>query len=95
MIHHCNLHCHTIDPVQLENLSIEDNGKWLPFSFHMDMVMAVKLTSDEIDDKLFNCTTLFTEAGDTFIIDTPYKRFSHLYSDYHQSPAPETKEPEL
>lgn len=96
MIHQCNLHCHTIDPVQLENLQITDNGKWLPFTFHMDMVIGVKLTTDDVDDQLFNCTTLFSEQGDTFIIDTPYAKMNKLYVQYHSgSTTVEPKEPEL
>ena len=96
MIHHCNLHCHTIDPVQVENLQLTDHGKWLPFTFHMDMVVGCKMTTDDVDDQLYNCTTLFSEQGDTFIIDTTYNKFSLLYTKYHSGSldSPST-EPEL
>jgi hypothetical protein len=29
------------------------------------------------------CTTIFTEPGDTYIIDTPYIEFMPLFKDYH------------
>jgi len=75
MIHQCNIHCHTIDPTRLDLLNIEDKGKWLPFLFHLDIVIAAKQTSDEQEEMTYNCTTVFTEHGDTYVIDTPYFDF--------------------
>jgi hypothetical protein len=92
-VHSCNLHCHTIDPEKLDLMGMEDDpGKWLPFSFHMDIVIACKLTTDDEDNTLSTCTTVFTEQGDAYIIDTPYTEFSALFTAYHNGP---TKPEEL
>ena len=61
----------------------EDEGKWLPFIFDMEMISAAKLSSDEKDSPAYNCTTIFTNNGDTFIIDTPFKEFFKQYKVYH------------
>jgi hypothetical protein len=57
----------------------EDRGKWLPFAFHLDAVVAIKLSTDEEDQIAYGCTTVFTEQGDTYIIDTPYEQFEQLF----------------
>ena len=80
MVHRCQLHCHTMDPLTIESLNIEDQGKWLDFMFDMDMVMACKRTSDEIDEPMYDCTTLYAYNGDSFVIDTDYKQFFELYT---------------
>lgn len=82
MIHSCNIHCHTIDPTSLDSLAINDEGKWLPFTFLLDIVVAFKVTTDTEEDKLYNCTTLFTDH-DNFVIDTPYSEFRRIYLDYY------------
>jgi hypothetical protein len=82
MIHECNLNCHTVDPTKLSDLGIEDEGKWMPFIFNMDMVEAAKLTSDDVDLPTYNCTTVFTKAGDAYIIDTPYTKFFSIFKEY-------------
>jgi hypothetical protein len=87
-IHSCQLHCHTIDPEKLDIMGIEDDpGKWMSFAFHMDVVTAIKLTSDEEDNPLFGCTTVFTEQGDIYIIDTKYDEFMRKFMRYHADPA--------
>lgn len=83
MLHECNLNCHTIDPTKMSDLGIEDDGKWMPFIFHMDMVEAAKLTSDDKDMSTYNCTTIFTKGGDAYIIDTPHKEFFQLFKEYN------------
>ena len=93
--HSCNLHCHTIDPDKLELMGLEDNGKWMPFTFHMDIVIACKLTSDEEDQNVVNCTTIFTESGDAYIIDTPYVEFHKMFKSYHNPVASSTEEADL
>ena len=40
MIHICNIHCRTLDEDKIESLNIKDKGKWLPFSFLLDIVVA-------------------------------------------------------
>lgn len=83
MLHECNLNCHSMDPKDLDSLGIEDTGKWMPFIFHLSMVEAAKLTSDDVDSPLYNCTTIFTNSGDAYIIDTPHKQFFKLYKEYN------------
>lgn len=82
MIHECNVQCHAVDPKTVELTGVEDSGKWLPFIFHMDIVNLAKLSSDEKDSPTYNCTTIFTTTGDTFIIDTPYSEFFKKFKDY-------------
>lgn len=72
-----------MDPSKMGDLGIEDTGKWMPFIFHMDMVEAAKLTSDDEEGPLFNCTTIFTKSGDAYIIDTPYMDFFKLLKEYN------------
>ena len=84
MIHECKVQCHTVNPSEMELLGIkEDTGKWLPFIFDMNMIIAAKLSSDEEDSPTYNCTTIFTDSGDTFIIDTPYEEFFKKYQEYN------------
>ena len=85
-VHTCNLHCHTIDPDKLDLMGMEDDpGKWMPFAFHMDIVVGVKLTSEDEDSILYQCTTIFTENGDAYIIDTKYVEFLQLFVSYHKT----------
>ncbi len=83
MIHICNLNCHTIDIGKMSDLGIEDSGKWMPFIFLMDMVEAAKLTSDDEEMSTYGCTTIFTKAGDAYIIDTPYDKFFGIFKEYY------------
>lgn len=86
MIHSCKVHCHTFDPDREESMGMEDPGKWLPFSFHMSIVQACKMTSDDEDDRLYDCTTIFTDNNDTFIIDTSFKEFDTLFKLFNPTP---------
>jgi hypothetical protein len=86
MIHTCNIHCHALDIEKVELMGLEDKGQWMSFAFHMDIVVACKLTSLEEDSLTYNCTTIFTEHGDTYIIDTQYKTFQQMFVDYNQQP---------
>ena len=88
MIHTCNIHCHTLDIEKVELMGIEDRGQWMPFAFHLDVVVAVKLTSMDEDSLVYNCTTVFTEHGDTYIIDTPYKKFLPVFVSHYQEDIP-------
>jgi hypothetical protein len=86
MIHSCNIYCHVLD--NSDEMSDfyegkETKGKWMPFAFHMDVVIACKLTSDEENQDTHNCTTVFTDHNDTYILDTPYKEFLRMFRDYH------------
>lgn len=82
MIHTCNVHCHALDPTEKDLLGIDDSGKWLPFAFLLDTVFAIKQSTDEEGEMLFNCTTVFTDAGDTYTIDTPFFTFQELWMEY-------------
>lgn len=83
MVHECKVQCHTMDVKTVEELGLEDKGKWLPFIFDMDMVEAAKLSSDEEDSPTYNCTSIFTKNGDTFIIDTPPQEFFKKFVEYN------------
>ena len=83
MIHTCNIHCHAMDLDRADLMGIEDKGKWLSFAFHMDIVIACKLTSDDDEETVHGCTTVFTEQGDSYIIDTPYEQFITLFQMYN------------
>jgi hypothetical protein len=84
-----------MDPDKLELMGLEDQGKWMPFTFHMDIVIACKLTSDEEDMSVANCTTIFTEGGDAYIIDTPYVEFHQIFKSYHNPVASSAEEADL
>lgn len=82
-LHDCNIHCHTIHPDKMDLLNIEeDQGKWMPFLFDLDIVVAAKLTSEDEEELVYNATTVFTESGDTYIIDTPYTEFFRLWKSH-------------
>jgi hypothetical protein len=83
MIHECKVQCHAMDPKTAELMGFDDSGKWLPFIFDMDMVEAAKMSSDESETATFNCTTIFTKSGDTYIINTPYKEFFEKFIEYY------------
>lgn len=91
MIHTCNIHCHTLDLEKIELMGIEDKGQWIPFAFHIGIVVACKLSTPDEDSPAFNCTTLFTEQGDTYIIDTPYIEFLKAFMNYNNSSKEEAK----
>lgn len=82
MIHSCNVHCHSLSTTEVELLGIEDNGKWLPFSFVISTVVAMKQTTDDEDEPTFNCTTIFMENGETFVIDTPFYTFQKIWTKH-------------
>jgi len=72
-----------MDAKTAEELGIKDEGKWLSFVFSMDIITAAKMSSDEEDSPTYNCTSIFTNNGDTFIIDTPYEEFYKKFLDYN------------
>jgi hypothetical protein len=75
-------------------LGVDDTGKWLPFAFHMDIVVACKMTTDDRDEEVYNCTTIFTDHSDTYIIDTPYTEFISVFQMYHEDPLSSSKNDE-
>lgn len=85
MIHRCKIQCHAIDPDKLDLMGLEDDkGKWLPFSFHMGVVVAAKLSTDDDEQISYGCTSIFTEQGDTYIIDTPYEEFEEKFIRFNE-----------
>ena len=80
MIHSCNVHCHSISGTEAELLGIEDAGKWLPFSFIINTIIAIKQASDDEEERTFNCTTIFMENGESFVIDTPFYTFQQVWN---------------
>lgn len=95
MIHACNIHCHTMDLDRADLLGVDDKGKWLPFAFHMDIVIACKQTTDDEEELVYGCTTIFTDHSDTYIIDTPYAEFLTLFQLYHTDSSLKSDEPEF
>lgn len=83
MTHKCNVQCFTMNSKTAEDLGIEDPGKWLPFIFNMDIIDAAKLTSDEEGALEYGCTTIYTNTGTTFIIDTPYQEFMDKFAKWN------------
>lgn len=83
MIHECKVQCHSMDIMTAQSLGIEDAGKWLPFIFHMDMVDAAKMSSDDEDSPTYGCTSIFCKSGETYIIDTPYMEFFQKFIEWN------------
>lgn len=82
MLHKCNVHCHALNPTDSDILGIEDSGKWLSFSFLVDTVVAIKQATDDEEESTFNCTTVFTATGETYVIDTPFYTFQAIWEKY-------------
>jgi hypothetical protein len=83
IIHECNVQCHAMDVKTADLIGLEDVGKWMPFVFHMSIVDAAKLSSDDEDSISYNCTTVLTNTGDSYIIDTNYKEFFKKFIKYN------------
>lgn len=86
VIHQCNIHCYSQAPDKLESMAMKDidRGKWLPFAFHMDIVVACKMTTDDEEEMTYMCTTIFTESQEIYLIDTPYSVFLAKFTEYNQ-----------
>ena len=83
MIHRCKVNCHTINPTEMDLLGFnDDNGKWLPFAIDLGVVTAAKMSTDDIEEPTYNCTSVFTNTGDTFILDTHYLDFMNKWESY-------------
>lgn len=87
MVHKCKVFCHDIDPDQMDLLGLDsspDDGKWMPFAFRVDTITMCKMTSDDMERRIFGRTTIFTESGETYIIDTRYEEFLEVFSGYFE-----------
>lgn len=82
MYHECKVYCHAIPQEQAEILNITDNGKWLPFTIYLGCIIAFKMSTDEEDDGTAFCTTVYTETGDVYILDTPYDKFNKVWKKF-------------
>lgn len=83
MIHECNVYCHTSESELMDLLGKDDvNGKWLPFAFPMDVIEAIKMSTDEEDSGAYGCTTIFMQSGDSYIIDTKYTAFLKVWKEF-------------
>lgn len=87
MVHKCNIHCHDIDPEKMHIMGMDDNenSTWMPFCFHMGIVIACKLSDNEVGGFSYNCTTVYTEQGDTYSIDTPYREFEEKFIRFNDN----------
>jgi hypothetical protein len=83
MLHKCNIHCYSIDEDIADYTGVEDSGKWLPFMFSLDIITAIKCTTDEEEDLSYNCSTIFPTVGDIFTIDTPYTIMMSIWNEYY------------
>jgi hypothetical protein len=78
MIYECKVYCHT-SALDLSDIGVEDEGKWMPFAFDITLVDAVKLSSDDSEKLSYNCTSIFLHNGDSYVIDTKYKDFLKIW----------------
>jgi hypothetical protein len=85
MYHECKVYCHAMSPEQAEVLNISDNGKWLPFTIYLGCINAFKMSTDEEEDSTIYCTTIYTDTGDIYILDTPYTEFSKIWKRFMMS----------
>lgn len=83
MLHKCNIHCYSMDDDISEMMEVEDDGKWLPFMFSLDLITAIKCSSDDKEDFSYNCSTIFPSIGDVFTVDTPYNMMMSIWSSYY------------
>lgn len=82
MYHECKVYCHAMTQEQAEILNITDAGKWLPFTIYLGCVNAFKMSTDEEEDSTTFCTTVYTDTGDIYILDTPYTEFNKIWKKY-------------
>ena len=83
MIHKCKVQCHSVNPTEMDLLGIkEDSGKWLPFAIDMGVITAVKMSTDEKGEATYNCSTIFCNNGDSFILDTSYMEMVDKWESY-------------
>jgi hypothetical protein len=69
-------------PGKAERMNIEDPGKWLPFILDLNIVNAVKMTTDDRSHNTYGCSTVYCVDGETFIIDTPFNKFAGIWEKH-------------
>ena len=86
MIHKCKVQCHTVNPSEMDLLGINESGsKWLPFAIDLGTITAIKMSTDDKGEESYNCASIFTSNGDTFILDTPYHEMIDVWGKYINS----------
>lgn len=86
MIHKCKVQCHTVNPTDMDLLGIkEDEGKWLPFAIDLGVINSMKMSTDEVGEPTYKCSTVFCTDGTSFILDTPFEELVELWSTYVNS----------
>jgi len=83
MVHKCKVQCHTVSATEMDLLGMKDDGvKWLPFAIDLNVITAIKMSTDEVEEESYNCSSIFTTHGDTFILDTPYHDMVEIWANY-------------
>lgn len=75
MICSCQVYCRSKTEREMEDMGITADaipGIWLPFTFMYEYVTAIKSSGNDPDEEVYNCTTVYMENGDAFVIDVPY-----------------------
>lgn len=84
MIHECNVFCHSVESDMMDLFGKDDPnvGKWLPFSFDISLIDAIKMSTDDKESMIYKCTTIFLSNGNTYIIDTKYRDLLDIWKEY-------------
>lgn len=85
MLHECNVFCHSSESELMDLLGKDEalhTGKWLPFTFDVSLVTAVKMTTDDQESMVYRCSTIFLSSGDTYIVDTLYRDFISVWEEF-------------
>lgn len=82
MILQCKVHCWAIPEDEAEMMNVEDPGSWLKSAIDLNQVKALKQTTDEIEDPLYYCTTVYFQGtGDPFTINVPFDKVLRLWRE--------------
>jgi hypothetical protein len=71
---HCKVSCYD---TQLDNLGVEST-LWIDFCIRVDSIVAVKRVPD---NEYGEGCVIFCAGGDSFVIDTPYKKVVIMITD--------------
>jgi hypothetical protein len=83
MFHECKVYCHAIPEEHAKALGMDNPvGKWLPFTIYLGCINAFKMSTDEDEDGTQYCTTVYTDTGDIYILDTLYKEFNTIWKKF-------------
>ena len=86
MVHKCRVQCHTVNPSDMDLMGIkQDTGKWLPFAIDLGVINCIKMSTDDSDELVYKCSTVFCSDGSSFILDTPYDEMVEIWSGFINS----------